>query len=285
MGQTVTEGHSLYAVDGAPVVLLYGPVPAWRALSPGVTGSDVAELDVDLVALGYATQAQVPAGSDVFTPATGRAVRALQAALGQSQTGTLSLGQVVFLPTAARVTSVAATVGGTVTAGAQVLQATSTSRSVTVSLDAARQLELAAGDAVTITLPDGRTTPGVVSAVGTTATPGSSNGPPGSSPGPTTVQVAVTPLDPGATGTVDQAPVTVTVTTATVPPALAVSVTALVSTGTGTPALRLTGPGRSTRLRPVMTGIVDDATGMVQVSGSGLRAGQRVVLPGSGAAG
>ena len=54
VGQVVTQGQVLYQVSGAPVVLLYGSTPAYRALSEGMTGADVDELNADLVALGYA---------------------------------------------------------------------------------------------------------------------------------------------------------------------------------------------------------------------------------------
>ena len=46
-----------------PVVLLHGSTPAYRTLSAGASGPDVAELNADLVALGYATRlssAQLP---------------------------------------------------------------------------------------------------------------------------------------------------------------------------------------------------------------------------------
>ena len=117
VGQIVSQGQVLYRVSGAPVVVLYGTTPAYRSLSEGayasaVTGTDVAELNADLVALGYATSAEIPAGSDEFTWWTKDAVEKLQAALGVTQTGTLTLGQAVFLPSAVRVTTVSATLGG-----------------------------------------------------------------------------------------------------------------------------------------------------------------------------
>jgi hypothetical protein len=43
----------LYQYDnGLPVVLLYGSAPDWRALSEGITGQDVGQLNHDLVTLG-----------------------------------------------------------------------------------------------------------------------------------------------------------------------------------------------------------------------------------------
>jgi hypothetical protein len=51
----VRQGQVIYQVSGAPVMLLYGHVPAWRDLSEGVTGPDVTELNAALVKLGYAS--------------------------------------------------------------------------------------------------------------------------------------------------------------------------------------------------------------------------------------
>ena len=60
--------------------------------------------------------------------------------------------------------------GGAAAPGTAVLTATSTSPVVTVALDAGQQTEVKKGDKVSVTLPDGTTTPGVVSSVGTVAT-------------------------------------------------------------------------------------------------------------------
>ena len=50
-GQVVRQGQVLYRVSGSPVVLLYGPVQAYRDLAEGMTGPDVAELNANLVQL------------------------------------------------------------------------------------------------------------------------------------------------------------------------------------------------------------------------------------------
>jgi hypothetical protein len=96
VGRVISQGHVLYRVDGSPVVLLYGAIAAHRTLSAGATGPDVAELNADLVALGYASRAQLSPTSASFGWATSTAVERLQAALGVTQTGTLTLGQAVF---------------------------------------------------------------------------------------------------------------------------------------------------------------------------------------------
>ncbi len=90
LGQVIHQGRVLYRVNEMPVVLLYGSTRAYRTLSAGATGPDVAELNTDLVALGYATPSQLNRTSASFGPATTTAVEKLQAALGVSETGTLT---------------------------------------------------------------------------------------------------------------------------------------------------------------------------------------------------
>lgn len=295
-GQAVSQGHVLYRVNDTPVLLLHGTTPAYRTLSSGAAGADVTELNADLVALGYATSAQLSPTSDSFGPATTTAVDRLQAALGETQSGTLALGQVVFGPATLRVTTLSAQLGGRAQPGQVAMQGTSTTRQVQVALDASQQTDVAVGDHVAITLPDNRTTPGVITSVGTVATcpPSSGSGPsagsspqgadncssagPGSSSTPT-IAVAVTPSDPAATGTWDQAPVKVGITTASVPEALAVPVTALLAKPGGGYTVEVVGAHRTTRLVAVSLGLFDDSAGLVQVTGSGLAAGQKVVIP------
>ena len=86
--------------------------------------TDVRQLNADLVALGDATAVELDPGSGYFSAATATALDKLQSSLGLTQTGSLTLGQAVFLPTAAKVTSVSATLGAPAQPGATVLQAT-----------------------------------------------------------------------------------------------------------------------------------------------------------------
>src|SRR5437763_6286255 len=176
VGQVISQGHALYRVNNSPVVLLYGSTPAYRTLSAGASGPDVAELNRDLVALGYTTSAQLHPGSAFFGSATTTAVEKLQAAVGIARTGTLPVGQAVFEPVAVRVTSVSAQPGGSAQPGETVLQGTSTTRQVQVARDASQQTSMAVGNKVSITLPNNQTSPGVVSSVGSVATCPSSSG-------------------------------------------------------------------------------------------------------------
>lgn len=285
IGQVVKQGEALYQVDGSPVVLLYGSTPAYRELAVGayasdVKGSDVQQLNAALVALGHATTSELDPNSDQFTWATAQVVKKLQAALGISQTGALNLGQVVFLPTAVRVTSVLATLGAPSQPGAALLEATSTTPVVSVNLDAARQTQVKQGDTVTITLPNLTKTQGTVSSVGTVATTSSSSSPGGAGDGgDPTIPVEITLSDAAAAGGLDQAPVLVSITTATADNVLVVPVTALLALAGGGYAVEIVGDDGVHKLVPVSLGIFDDEAGVVEVSGTGLAAGQRVVVP------
>jgi hypothetical protein len=271
VGEIVRRGEPLYAIGGEPAFLLYGGVPASRAFMPGMSaGTDVAELNRNLRGDG------APSG-DAFTTSTTRAIERFQSEHHLEATGHLVLGSVVFEPGAVRVTSVTPTAGSPVQAG-PVLGISSTRRVVTIALDASQQTSIKVGDPVVITLPDNSTTPGHVSYVGTVATvPADNSGNGSSSP---TIEVDVAADRPAATGRLDQAPVDVSITTASVSNVLAVPVNALLALANGGYAVEAVASGVR-RLIAVSVGLFDDAEGMVQVSGSGLAAGQHVVVPAS----
>jgi hypothetical protein len=272
-GQVIRQGQALYRVDnGSPVVLLYGGVPDWRAMQEGITGPDVSQLNHDLVHLSYASRADITAlGWDYYSWETSVGVQKLEEHLGvASPPGTLSLGKVVFEPQALRLSQVNGSLGGP--ASGPVLTATSDRHVVTIQLDVSQQSQVQAGNQVTVTLPDGAATPGVVSLVGAVATTSQSGG-----NAVTTIPVQVTLTNPGAAGTLDQAPVTVSITTASASNVLAVPVTALVAQSSGGYEVEVAAPGNTRRWVPVQPGIFDDASGLVQVTGA-LVPGQRVVV-------
>ncbi len=278
VGQILTRGESLFEINGQSVVLLYGSVLPTRAFVAGMSaGSDVAELNENLDALGYGQGLE----GDTFSTATVAAVRAFQSAHGLSVTGELLLGSVVFEPGPVRVTSVTPTVGATVMPG-PVLGITSTARQVTIALDAAQQASVKVGDTVTITLPDSQTTPGRITYVSSVATsPSGKSGEAdksGQEESAPTIEVDATPTDRAATGHLDQAPVNVSITTESVQEALAVPIDALLALAGGGYALEVA-EGRVHRLEAVRLGLFDDAEGLVQVSGPRVSAGQRVVVP------
>jgi hypothetical protein len=230
------------------------------------------------------TFTQLPSVGEVIT--RGQTVYAISGRpvvlqYGSPATRKLPLGSVVFEPGPVRVRSVTPTLGQAVMPG-PVLGITTTARQVKIALPAAQQARVKVGDAVTITLPDNQTTPGRITYVSSVATSPSSSGSGrgGEEEGSPTIEVDVTPTDATATGHLDEAPVNVSITTESVRDALAVPIDALLALAGGGYALELA-EGHVHRLEAVSLGLFDDADGLVQVSGRGVSAGQRVVVPAS----
>ena len=275
VGKTVRQGGVLYQVSGTPVVLLYGNTPDYRDMSAGLTGADVREFNKAMISLGYTTRADVLAaglGMGYFSAATTTAWEDYQTALGITvPSATVTLGQVVFLPTAAKIATweTGITPGTAAAPGTALMTATSPVPQVTISLDPSLETEIKAGDKVGIDLPEGGATTGVVTQVSKVASTNAS--------GVTSVPVYVSLDHPKVARNLSSAPVTVTVTTGSVPNALVVPVAALVARAGGGYAVEVTGPGGH-HLVKVTVGLFDDAAGLVQVTGS-LTPGQHVVVP------
>jgi putative peptidoglycan binding protein len=260
-GTTVGQDQRLYEVDGRPVVLWTGARPAWRDLVPGMpAGPDVTQAEQNLAAHGY--------GGHL----TGAAIRHWQAAHGLPRTGVIGLGQVVFLPGAVRVGAVPAALGTPLHPGLTVLTATATGKAVSVRLDPNRQGVVHSGDRVTVTLPDTRTTPGTVSAVG----------PPGLAEGAQTVTIPVTVrlTDPAAVTGLDAGTVQVSIVTAQHDNVLAVPIEALLAAPGGGYQVAVTNDG-SRRAVTVHCGLFDETGGLVEVTGD-LRPGLAVEVPAEG---
>jgi multidrug efflux pump subunit AcrA (membrane-fusion protein) len=276
VGQVIRQGQVLYKTDLTdPVLLLYGTLPDWRTLEEGMSGADITQLNHDLVSLGYASSADISAlGWDYYSWETRAAVEELQSAAGiSSPPGSLAQGSVVFEPTAIRVTQLLGALGNP--ASGPVLSGTSDQHVVSIALSTSDESEVAAGDMVSVTLPDGNSTPGKVSSVGTVA-----SGTGGNATIPVTVQLT----DPSAAGSLDQAPVTVNITADSVSNVLAVPVEALVAQARGDGevgggyAVEVIGADNSRRQVAVTPGLFDDTNSYVQVTGN-LAPGEQVVVP------
>jgi peptidoglycan hydrolase-like protein with peptidoglycan-binding domain len=273
-GSVVTRGRPLYWVDAKPVPLLYGRLPAWRPLSVGVDdGPDVRQLEQNLVALGYDPDRTITVDNH-FTWATRAAVERWQEALGLEETGTVEPGDAVWQPGPVRVASRKAAVGDSARPGSPVLEVTSTTRQVTIDLDASRQPYVKAGDRVDLDLPGGGTTTGRIVSVAKVASVPASDGTGGDET--PTVELVVSLDRPKDTGNLDQAPVDASITTDVRKDVLAVPVNALLALAEGGYAVEVERDGRR-QLVGVKTGLFAD--GQVEVSGGGLRAGDRVVVP------
>ena len=89
----VQQGDVLYRVANTPVRAVAGTMPFYRDLAPGASGEDVRQLQDALVAKGV-----LAAANGTFGESTTRAVKAWQRALGQVETGTIPLGEVIAAP-------------------------------------------------------------------------------------------------------------------------------------------------------------------------------------------
>jgi peptidoglycan hydrolase-like protein with peptidoglycan-binding domain len=287
-GTTVTRDQRLYGVGLHPVRLFYGTVPLSRTLALGVSnGKDVKQLESNLRTLGYDPYHGMTI-DDHFSAATQAAVERWQKAHKQTRTGRVTLADLVFLPGPVRIGTQHAKPGDRIGAGARLVDITGTTRIATVDLPADSDLAHA-GDKVTVELPDGSGTPGVITEVSTTATSSDSsssqsngNGNSGSGSGnDATVAVTVRLTKPKASGGLDQAPVTVDFTRQRAKNVLAVPVAALVTLSTGGYAVDVTSGGTVQRVA-IKTGMFATngaGTGQVEISGPGISEGLRVVVP------
>jgi peptidoglycan hydrolase-like protein with peptidoglycan-binding domain len=280
-GATVRRGDPAYAVNGQPVVLFYGTRPAWRDMAPGsVPGRDVRQLQRNLAALGYGSGlGLVPDGQ--FGIATELAVERWQQAAGLPVTGTVPLGQVVFLPGPLLVSQQVAAVSGPVPSGTPIVQGTSTTPDVQMALDPTQAPVVRRGDRVVVTLPDGSPVPGVITQVSNVAQSPASGSAGDQGPGgqqPPAIPVTARLLRP-VRGALDQAQVQVAITSAEDRGVLAVPITALLAEPGGRFSVVVVGGRAARRTVPVRTGLFDEVAGVVEVTGPGLAAGQHVAVP------
>ena len=161
-------------------------------------------------------------------------------------------------------------------------QVTTTERAVAVPLTP-NDPSVAPGQPVSINLPSGVSTPGLVTAIGLAPASGSSgsgssssSGTSSSSSSSSSTVLTVTPADAAATGTGDGVAVQVSLTVQSVHHVLAVPIAALLALAGGGYGLEIVGPSGQHRLVGVSTGVF--AGGDVEVSGSGLVAGTHVVV-------
>lgn len=264
-GATVTRGKPIYRLDNKPITLLYGTLPAYRTLRPGVEGPDVKQLEKNLWALGYRGYTV----DDEYTSATAEAVEEWQDDLGRGETGRVEPGHIAYAPGAVRVDSHEAEAGAVVEPRTDLLNITGTTLVATVSLEVDAQRLARKGATAEVTLPDGRTVPGRITGVETVVEPGEAGQ-------DDTTALEVTVGFGRAPRGMDTATVTVDFTASERVDVLTVPVAALLALAEGGYGLEVV-DGSSTRTVPVETGLFAD--GRVEVSGAGVTAGMRVGVP------
>ncbi|WP_405846188.1 hypothetical protein [Streptomyces sp. NBC_01518] len=215
-----------------------------------------------------ATSVKVKEGDGVLTSDLIAAVRRWQTYVGMPATGVLGIGDVVVQPGEVRVGAVQAQTGDD--ANGSLMTVSSTTKKVSVPVDATGVGTMARGNRVTVTLPDNSTVTGTIEAVGATATD-NNDGDTSGGGGPAQLTVTVRVPDTGAVARLTSAPVQVAFTSRTRKGVLAVPVGALLALSEGGYAVQLPGG----RLLAVRTGMF--AKGLVEVTGDGLTAGLKVV--------
>ncbi len=278
-GQTIRRGDELYEVDGEPIVLMYGQRPAWRTLQEGMEGADVRQLESNVKALGYADDDMEVDGE--FDYETTQAVERWQKDARQEVDGVVDLGEIVFLPGAVRIGTHKVGIGSPVQPGGEVLAATSTKKAVTLDLPADRRDLLEVGDKVRVELPNGKTTTGRVTSIGSVAEGGGQEGGQAAGQGSgegeeQTVAVTIELLDSKATKGLDGGAAEVEVTRQSRKDVLAVPVHALLALLRGGYGVEVVDEDGRTRIVRVEVGLFAD--GYVEIRGSGVREGDRVVV-------
>jgi peptidoglycan hydrolase-like protein with peptidoglycan-binding domain len=234
-------------------------------------GPDVAQLNAALAELGF-LDADTLAGqaADEFTDATDAAVRAFQESVGMEVDGALDVGELTFLSAPIRVADVLAPVGTVLNPGAEVLGVTGEEIVVSFDLAAEDQDALAAGDAVTVELPDGTDVDATVTSVATVASV-VDNAP------VFAVEVALDESALAAAAGLDEAPVEVAYVSDSAVGVTAVPVSALVALREGGYAVEVVdADGVASRLVAVEAGFFAD--GLVEVTGD-IEPGELVVVP------
>lgn len=148
-GEDVEAGDVLYRVDERAVVALPGAVPAFRALTLGVSGADVTQLTRFLVAKKF-----LASTTSTFTASVQRAVRSWQKSLGVAGTGRLDRGDVLFvktLPVRVALSSKFA-VGGQVSAGDPAIEALASAPRFSVQYSDLQAKQVTEGMAITVDL-------------------------------------------------------------------------------------------------------------------------------------
>lgn len=268
-GSTVKLGESLFAIDNQPTYLMYGGLPAWRSFESGITdGPDVKSLEESLAALGFFDREP----DETFTWQTRGAIERWQKATGQEETGSIPLGRIVFAAGEIRVAELNAEVGDLAARGGPMITVTDLAKIVSVDLKLADQQLGVVGAKVSIDLPNGKSTAGTVTSVGVPTEKDSQSG------GKEVVIPMVIALDdPAAAGDLQQASVTARFVTEKREDVLSVPVGALLAMDGNRFGVELMHPDGTTERVPVTTGLF--AAGRVEISGAGLKADQRVVVP------
>ena len=260
------------------LVVMYGSTPAYRTMSLGDAGADVAQLEENLLALGFGDVDGFAADGS-FDEVTEAAVRAWQRSTGAYVDGTVTVADVLFVTgrtqvgswqegielarnvadgtNLATVTATEAPAGGAMT----------TTQRVVALLPLSERDLLDEGDVVNVELPDNTDVAGTVVLINPT---------PVSDGGESLVEVTIT-LAEAAPAVWIGASVDVEIVETLVRDALVIPATALLALVEGGYAVEVLQADGTTHLVGVETGLFAD--GDVEVRAAGLEEGTPIVVP------
>ena len=273
-------------------VLMYGALPAWRDFEIGMEpGTDVLQLKENLVALGYGNFKNLRK-DNVFDDETSRVISRMQSSLGLTTNGSLSFGEVIFMPGPSVIASNTQfpqtgsmftdkttlltltplqSVNTTIMSNGDVIEGATSLQRVSTQIDVADQTLVAVGTNVKIELPNNQLVDGRVASVGDVAIV-----PSGNQAGNPYLEVAI---DIVGTEDLQQwtgASVVVSVTESVASNVLSAPITSLLALLGGGYALEVA-ENTGTRLVAVELGVYAD--NWVQISGAGLDENTLVVVP------
>lgn len=163
-GDEVTHGTTLYSVDLHPVVVAQGSVPAFRSVTSGVEGPDVAQVQAMLTALGHYDG---PIDGDAGA-GTERAIKRWQEAIGVEETGVVAAGDIIFVPTLPTRVSLDDTLvrrGVSLTGGEEVLRGLPAQPDFRLPVTEAQAGMIPTDTRVELTSPEGATWSGFTSEI------------------------------------------------------------------------------------------------------------------------
>ena len=273
-------------------VLMYGALPAWRDFEIGMEpGTDVLQLKENLVALGYGNFKNLRK-DNVFDDETSRVISLMQSSLGLTTNGSLSFGEVIFMPGPSVIASNTQfpqtgsmftdkttlltltplqSVNTTIMSNGDVIEGATSLQRVSTQIDVADQTLVAVGTNVKIELPNNQLVDGRVASVGDVAIV-----PSGNQAGNPYLEVTI---DIVGTEDLQQwtgASVVVSVTESVASNVLSAPITSLLALLGGGYALEVA-ENTGTRLVAVELGVYAD--NWVQISGAGLDENTLVVVP------
>jgi peptidoglycan hydrolase-like protein with peptidoglycan-binding domain len=285
--QDVTGQETDGVVDFGEIVFLPGPSQVIENLAmPGdptgsgvmslttgnaASGIDILQLEEAMIDLGFDVSGTLEADG-TYTLETYQAVFDFQAATGLETDGILDLGEIIFLPSAVRITGQLTTKGSNVGPDTPILGISLSEKVVYMALPADNQGALAVGDAVTVEMPDNTLVPATVVFVSQTATAGQNQW------DPAWFEVRIALDDSSVAAGLDEAPVDVIIVSASVSDVMAIPVSALVALLEGGYAVEVNIGNGQVQLIAVEVGFFS-SNNLIEITSGALEPGDQVVVP------